>query len=131
MGRLIARFSMKYRWWVFGLTALIALLMGLMIPRISIDTDPENMLPVDQADRIEHNRIKELFDLYDMIVVGVVNRDHPRRIYNPESLAALFELTRGIEQIDGCGRARHDVAGHGRQRRAGRAGHAQLRLAAG
>jgi len=101
MGRLIARFSMKYRWWVFGLTALIALLMGLMIPRISIDTDPENMLSAEQPDRIEHNRIKELFDLYDMIVVGVVNADHPQGVFNPESLTALHQLSEGIAHIDG------------------------------
>jgi len=101
MGRLIARFSMRHRWWVFGLTALIALVMGLMIPRISIDTDPENMLSAEQPDRLEHNRIKELFDLYDMIVVGVVNRDHPEGIFNPDSLTALHALSEGIEAIDG------------------------------
>ncbi|MDQ2069083.1 efflux RND transporter permease subunit [Natronospira bacteriovora] len=101
MGRLIARFSMKYRWWVFGLTAVITLVMGLMIPRISIDTDPENMLSAEQPDRVEHNRIKDLFDLYDMIVVGIVNTDHPQGIFNPDSLTALHRLSAGIEGIDG------------------------------
>jgi uncharacterized protein len=101
MGRQLALFSMDHRRWVFAGVAVLAIVLGLMFPKISVDTDPENMLPVDQADRIEHNRIKNLFDLYDMIVVGVVNRDHPEGIYNPESLAALFELTRGIEQIEG------------------------------
>ncbi|MEA5445590.1 MMPL family transporter [Gammaproteobacteria bacterium AB-CW1] len=101
MGRLIARYSMQYRWWVFALTALIALVMGLMIPRITIDTDPENMLSAEQPDRVEHNRIKELFDLYDMIVVGVVNSEHPEGVFNPTSLSALFQLSEGIENIDG------------------------------
>jgi uncharacterized protein len=101
MGRTLAQFSMQHRRWVFAGVALLAVVLGLMMPRITIDTDPENMLAADQSDRIEHNRIKELFDLYDMIVVGVVNRDHAEGIYNPESLAALFELTRFVEQIDG------------------------------
>lgn len=101
MGRILARFSMDHRWWVFGGVFLVVLVLGLMIPRITIDTDPENMLPADQPDRVEHNRIKEMFDLYDMIVVGVVSRDHPEGIYNPDSLGALYELTRFIEDVDG------------------------------
>jgi uncharacterized protein len=101
MGRQLALFSMDHRRWVFAAVAVMAIVLGLMFPKISVDTDPENMLPVDQVDRVEHNRIKELFDLYDMIVVGVVNRDHPQGVYNPDSLGALFELSRGIEQIDG------------------------------
>ena len=101
MGRTLALFSMHNRRWIFAGVALLAIILGLMMPKITIDTDPENMLSADQADRIEHNRIKELFDLYDMIVVGVVNRDHPEGIFNPESLGALFELTRFVEDIDG------------------------------
>ena len=101
MGRTLARFSMRHRRWVFAVTALLVLVLGLMIPRLSVDTDPENMLAADQPDRLEHNRIKALFDLHDMIVVGVVNDHDPQGIYNPASLAALYELARGIEAIDG------------------------------
>ncbi|TVQ40941.1 MAG: RND transporter [Wenzhouxiangella sp.] len=101
MGRQLALFSMDHRRWVFAGVAVLAILLGLMFPRITVDTDPENMLPIDQADRVEHNRIKELFDLYDMIVVGVVNRDHPEGVFNPDSLSALYQLTRGIEAIEG------------------------------
>lgn len=92
---------MAHRWWVFGAVAMLTVILGLMIPKITIDTDPENMLSGEQPDRVEHERVKELFDLYDMIVVGIVNREHPEGIYNPESLGALLELTRYIEDIDG------------------------------
>lgn len=101
MGRFIARFSMRHRWWVFGLTLAIVVVTGLLIPRLTIDTDPENMLPADQPDRVEHNRIKERFDLHDMIVVGLVNEQHPEGIFNPQSLTALYQLSEAIEDIDG------------------------------
>jgi len=101
MGRSIAQWSMKHRWLVFAGVFLVALVPGLMMPKITIDTDPENMLSSEQPDRLEHERIKERFDLYDMIVVGVVNRNHPQGIYNPESLATLHALTRHIENIEG------------------------------
>ncbi len=101
MGRLIARFSMRHRWWVFGVTLAIVVATGLLIPRLTIDTDPENMLPADQPDRVEHNRIQERFDLHDMIVVGVVNEQHPEGIFNPQSLSALYQLSESIEDIEG------------------------------
>ncbi len=101
MGRALAIFSMQHRRWVFAVTALIAIVLGLLIPRIVVDTDPENMLSAQQPDRIEHNRIRELFDLYDMLVVGIVNHDHPEGIFNPQSLAAVVTLTSGIADIDG------------------------------
>ncbi len=101
MGHQLAVFSMDHRRWIFVGVVVLAIVLGLMFPNISIDTDPENMLPADQVDRVEHNRIKQLFDLYDMIVVGLVNRDHQQGVYNPDSLSALYQLTRGIELIDG------------------------------
>jgi len=80
--------------------ALVAVTAALMI-RIEIDTDPENMLPADQQDRVFHNLVEDRFVLHDAIVVGLVNREHPDGIYNPESLAGLHELSRSILALDG------------------------------
>ena len=80
---------------------VLALGLGSQIPRIAIDTDPENMLPEDQSARVFHNEVKADFTLYDMIVVGVVNERDPDGVFNPVSLARVHELTRGIERIDG------------------------------
>lgn len=101
MGKLLAQVCMRWHNGVFIAMLALVVALGALIPRITIDTDPENMLATEQADRIEHTRIKDLFDLYDMLVVGVVNRDHAEGIYNPQSLTAVYELTRFIEGIDG------------------------------
>jgi uncharacterized protein len=101
MGGRIARACMSRRRWIFiAMLALVAA-TGAMIPRIDVDTDPENMLPADQPARLLHNTIKQRFDLYEMIVVGIVNETHPNGVYNVDSLMALHGLTRAIEGIDG------------------------------
>lgn len=85
---------------VYLLTLLLVAVTGAMMPRIHIDTDPENMLPPDQVDRVFHNQVEEWFGLHDAIVVGVVN-DGPDGVYNPETLAALHRVSADILAMDG------------------------------
>lgn len=60
---------------------------------IHVDTDPENMLPEDEATRVFHNEMKKKMLLHDMVVVGVVNDHHPEGVFNKASLENVFELT--------------------------------------
>lgn len=85
---------------IFGVL-LMVLALGAMIPRIHIDTDPENMLPADEPSRVFHDEMKAQFGLHDMIVVGIVNNSHANGIYNPDTLENLFKLSKAIESIDG------------------------------
>ncbi|KEA62764.1 putative transporter [Marinobacterium lacunae] len=94
-------FSVDRPKWVFSLLLLLCILAGLQIPSIKVDTDPENMLPHDQPDRVFHDQVKERFALHDMIVVGMVNRDSDQGIYNPQSLSALQRLSEEISRMDG------------------------------
>jgi len=60
---------------------------------VKVDTDPENMLREDEPVRVFHDRMKQTFSLYDMVVVGVVNDAHPEGVFNPESLRRVYDLT--------------------------------------
>ncbi len=84
---------------VFVMVLFVA--AATQLPRIIIDTDPENMLPADQAARVFHGQTKKDFTLHDMLVVGVVNETDPDGIFNPGTLTHVHELTRAIEKIDG------------------------------
>lgn len=99
--------SMKYPRAVMVAVAILVIAAAAMLPRIQIDTDPENMLPPDQAARVFHNQVKKDFTLWDMMVVGVVNEKHPNGIYNPTTLKRVHELTREIQKIEGV--IRHDL----------------------
>jgi uncharacterized protein len=79
----------------------LTLVLGLQIPRIQVDTDPENMLPREQADRVFHNEVKAEMALHDAIVVGLVEPDHPDGVYNPASLGALHRATEQILALEG------------------------------
>jgi len=63
------------------------------LPALKIDTNPENMLPKTSPVRVFHNRMKEKMSLHDMIVVGVVNDQHPAGVFNPASLRKIHQLT--------------------------------------
>jgi predicted RND superfamily exporter protein len=86
---------------IYLFALLLTVVLGLQIPRIQVDTDPENMLPAEQADRVFHNDVKAEMALHDAIVVGLVEPDHPDGIYNPASLGALHRATEKILELDG------------------------------
>ncbi|WP_284378368.1 efflux RND transporter permease subunit [Litoribrevibacter albus] len=97
----VMEFSVSHPKRVFWLVGLLTLLALAMIPRIQIDTDPENMLPADNPARVMHEGIKHRFGLSDMMVVGVVNEDDLQGIYNPTTLSKLDTLTRAILGMEG------------------------------
>jgi predicted RND superfamily exporter protein len=97
----IATLALKHPLAVYLTTAALVVLLGLQIPRIQIDTDPENMLRAEQPERMFHNEVKRTFGLHDAIVVGMVNESHADGIYNPTSLAALKDVTDRILEIEG------------------------------
>lgn len=86
---------------VFLAIFALVILAGLQIPSIKVDTDPENMLPHDQADRVFHDEVKQRFSLYDMIVVGVVNTSDPNGVYNPQTLSDLHKLSSAVQVMEG------------------------------
>jgi hypothetical protein len=86
---------------IFAVTGLAVVVAAAMMWRIEVDTDPENMLPGDQPDRVFHNEVEQAFQLHDAIVVGVVNESNPAGIYNPETLSNLHALSERILELDG------------------------------
>ncbi len=83
---------------VFWAIAVMTLITAALISQIQIDTDPENMLPENQSDRVFHNQIKQKFQLHDMIVVGMVNK---KGVFNHHSLKNLSTVANHAESIDG------------------------------
>ena len=68
---------------------------------LRVDTDPENMLSVDNPAREFHRSSKAEFLLYDQIVLGVVNESHPQGVFNADTLSRVLELTEYAKSIDG------------------------------
>ncbi|ADH86900.1 efflux RND transporter permease subunit [Desulfurivibrio alkaliphilus] len=81
------------------LLVLFALGLATMLPRITVDTNPENMLAADEPVRLFHNQVKEEFTLHDMVVLGIVNEDHPDGVFTPEILSRVLELSRFAQDL--------------------------------
>jgi predicted RND superfamily exporter protein len=89
----ITAFSIRHYKLVAGIMIAFTLVLGAMIPRIKVDTDPENMLSADEPVRVFHNQTKKRFALSDIVVLGIVNKTDPNGVFNPSSLARAYELT--------------------------------------
>ena len=101
MKRRILQLSVDHPRWVFVGVAVLTLALGLQIPRIRIDTDPENMLAAEEPARVFHNQSKALFDLHDTIAVGIVNESDPAGVFNPETLRRIHTLNEEVKSIEG------------------------------
>jgi predicted RND superfamily exporter protein len=73
-------------------------LAGLQLPRIKIDTDPENMLPADEPVRVAHRAVKDAFNLNDFLVLGIV---HDETVFTPEILERVQKITDALHEMDG------------------------------
>ncbi len=66
---------------------------------LRVDTDPQNMLPSDEPVRVLNDSMKKDLQLYDLVVVGVVNDKHPDGVFNLETLSNIYELTNFIKTL--------------------------------
>ncbi len=85
--------SLKHYKLVTLVMVIFTLALGALIPRIKVDTDPENMLSPDEPVRVFHDKTKKDFVLYDIVVLGVVNNTDPNGVFNVGSLNRIYELT--------------------------------------
>ncbi len=93
LGSSLIQFSIKKPKLVIAIMVLVTLILGAMISKVRVDTDPENMLSEHEAVRIFHNQVKKEFSLHDVVVVGVVNETHPDGVFNPTTLRRVRDLT--------------------------------------
>jgi predicted RND superfamily exporter protein len=93
----LTRISIKYPWMTIIVILLVTGVFLLQFPKITIDTDPENMLQKDQVDRAYYDKIKEEFDIDDIIVVGIVDENN---IFRPEALRTVNSIINAIKKIE-------------------------------
>lgn len=113
----------KTHLWISGLLSALMILLVVFpsvwtttfpaLNPLSIDTDPENMLAEDEPVRVFHNQQKADFSLYDMVVVGIVNKTHPQGVFNQQSLNDIHDLTnfaKTIQWTDDTGKTQGVIA---------------------
>ncbi len=89
----MTNFSLKRPWLIVAMVLAISAVFLVQFPKVHFDNDPENMLSVEEPVRVFHHQVKEKYDLYDFVIVGVVNEEHPEGVFNVETLGRVHELT--------------------------------------
>ncbi len=88
------QFSLQKPRVVTALMVILTLILGSLIVRVHVDTDPENMLSEDEFVRIFHTQTKQEFNLNDVVVLGVVNEKNKDGVFNPQTLAKVDALSK-------------------------------------
>jgi uncharacterized protein len=89
----VVHYSASHAKSVTVLMVLFTLVCGAFIPMIQVDTDPENMLSEHEPVRVFHDQTKQRFNLSDIVVLGIINEEHPDGVFNPQTLSRIYELT--------------------------------------
>lgn len=83
---------------VLWLAAAVTVVLGTMFVRVSVDTDPENMLPSDNHVRVLNTELRDTFGTGDMIVVGVFADSD---LVSAETLTAAVSVHDTLAGTDG------------------------------
>ena len=94
----VTKYSLDHPKTVIGVVILLTIFFGFQFPKITIDTDPENMLEPDQPERVLYDRVKKEFGINELIVVGIVDE---QGIFRTESLERVARATAEILKIKG------------------------------
>lgn len=98
MKKFLTNLSIKHPWLTIGATVVITAFFAVQFPKVTIDTDPENMLPADEPVRLFDHQTKEDFELSDFIAVGVVVEEGA---FSVDLLNRIYRITAEIEEIEG------------------------------
>jgi hypothetical protein len=98
MKNILTDFATRYPWVVIAATLVVTVFFAAQLPKMQIDTDPENMLQKDEPVRVFDHEVKDEFGLYDFIAVGVVNEEG---VFTKGQLSRIYKITEEIEEIAG------------------------------
>ncbi len=99
IGRNLIRVAIDRPWLVVAAMLIVTVVLGAMMIKVQVDTDPENMLAENEAVRVFHHEVKKTFALHDVVVLGIVNDKHPDGVFNPRTLAKVHALTQFAQQL--------------------------------
>ncbi len=86
---------------VIGLVAAPFVAPTLPLTPLTVDTDPENMLPADHPARLLHAERSRLFGIDDTIVIAVENDRRVDGVFTQHALAEITDLTEFAASVDG------------------------------
>lgn len=97
---LLLRFSIAHPRLILVLAGVVTCAAILFIPRLQLRLDGRALIPENQPEFAESDKAAVLFDLRDLVVVGV-HSNKSVGVYHPETLARISRLSAGLSRIEG------------------------------
>ena len=98
--RRLLRFSIHHPRIVLATAVAVSLTLGVFIPRVRLRLDARSLVPTGHPDLAASDASAALFNLNDVVVFAVAGGGDSG-IYNPETLARIDRLSRGLARVDG------------------------------
>ncbi|HWR81722.1 MAG TPA: MMPL family transporter [Candidatus Deferrimicrobium sp.] len=93
----LVEFSIKHPVLTVVTCVILTGVAASQLPKITIDTNPKNMLPETSTVRVFNDEVESTFSLYeDVIVVGIA---HPNGIFNAATLEKVQRITDEITNL--------------------------------
>ncbi len=99
MKNFLTKLGLRFPIPVMVIVLAVTAALTVQFPKVNFDNNPENMLEYDEPVRVIHREVKARFDLYDFVVVGIVNYDAPGGVWNPDTLARVHKLTHELVSL--------------------------------
>jgi uncharacterized protein len=94
----LLRLSVRHPRSVIGIVLALTVAAALAIPGVRVRLDGRSLIPQGYHAQAESERASGLFDLRDVIVVGI---ESPQGIYTPRTLALVAELSGALSRVEG------------------------------
>ena len=96
----ITKFSIRHPWFIISGILVVTLFFIFQFPKVHFDNDPENMLSPKEYVRIFNDEVKKKYNLYDFVIVGIVNEKNPDGIFNTKTLGRIYDLTHELLSLN-------------------------------
>lgn len=101
MGLLQNYFSsvIKFRWYVIALVLIVNVILALQLTKLTKNVHADAFVSEDEPALIYTDRVKEVFNLKDPIVIAVGN-EGSKGVYNKETLVLVSRLSSELKKIE-------------------------------
>lgn len=83
---------------IIAIAVILTIISLGAIPGIKTDTDPVHMLPESNPAVVLHNKVKNDFQLSDIVALGIQSKDG-KSLFHPQALLEIEELTKEVLKI--------------------------------
>jgi predicted RND superfamily exporter protein len=93
----MTQFIIRYRWLIIGISVILGISFGILIPFAKTDPEIRNYVPAEMNSRVETDKIESEFGVQDMVVIIFSDSS----VITEENLKQIKAIDRDISRLKG------------------------------